>query len=102
MKGTVYQRWMKPEGGDSECKHKWSPEVKKAQHCEACGAQRVRADTWTLQHEVTRNGKRAFVTDTFRTKSEAQAALTESLALHAKGEQIEPSKLTVAVFLRDW
>jgi integrase len=28
--------------------------------------------------------------------------LTESLALHAKGEQVEPSKVTLAVFLRDW
>ena len=102
MKGTTYQRWMKPEGGDTACKHEWSLEVKKAQHCETCGARRQRGGRWTWQHEAMRNGKRVFVTGTARTEKLAEAALTESLGQHARGEQLEPSKLTVAVYLRDW
>jgi integrase len=66
------------------------------------GSIRHRGESWSFQHEVTRNGKRAFVTGTRRTKKAAEAALVESLALYDKGDQIEPSKMTVAVFLRDW
>ncbi|MGI8631607.1 MAG: tyrosine-type recombinase/integrase [Solirubrobacterales bacterium] len=64
---------------------------------------RRRGTTWTMQHEVSRAGKRTFLTKGgFKTKREAQAALTESLSRHARGEAIEPSKNTVAVYLRDW
>jgi integrase len=49
-----------------------------------------------------RAGKRSFVTGTRRTEKLAQAALTESLQKHATGDQVEPSKVTVALFLRDW
>jgi integrase len=49
-----------------------------------------------------RNGKRAFITGTARTKAGAQTALTESLALHDKGEQIAPNKATVGAYLTDW
>jgi integrase len=102
VKGSVQQRWKAAEGGQPDCRHEWGEEVKKAQTCSLCGARRARAETWTFQHEVTRNGKRAFVTGTRRTKAEAQKALTESLSLYAKGEQVEPSKVTVAAYLRDW
>jgi integrase len=39
---------------------------------------------------------------TRRTKELAQAALTDSLAAHAKGEDIEPNKMTTAEWLQDW
>ena len=109
MKGTVTRRWKVTEEGDpKDCKHKhgrdvlWVDERKDEQWCSRCGARRVRAKTWTFQHEVIRNGKRSYVTGTRKLKEDAQATLTESLALHAKGEQLDPSKDTVAKFLRGW
>ena len=66
------------------------------------GTIRRRGAGWTFQHEVIRNGERKYVTGTRRTKKAAQEALTESLAKHAKGEQLDPTKQTVAEFLRDW
>lgn len=66
------------------------------------GSIRHRGASWTFQHEVTRNGKRAFITGTRRTKKQAETALAESLTAYEKGEHIEPTKVTVAVYLRDW
>jgi integrase len=61
-----------------------------------------RGDTWTYQFAVTRNGKRSFVNKGgFRTKREAQDALTEALAAYQKGARVEPSKLTVQEYLED-
>jgi hypothetical protein len=102
MKGTVQRRWKMLDKGEGGCKHEWHDPGKDSQRCQRCGARRVRSARWTWQHEVHRNGKRAYVTGTARLKESAQKALTESLALHAKGEQVEPSKVTVAAFLRDW
>jgi integrase len=102
MKGSVYQRWQPAEGGQAGCKHEWGEEVRKAQTCRACGARRVRSGRWTWQHQAVRNGKRVILTGTERTQAKAQAALTESLNRHARGEQVEPSKITFAGYLRDW
>ena len=101
MKGTVVRRWKMFDKAPSG-KHQWDDDGKDRQHCGRCGARRARSARWTWQHETTRNGKRSYVTGTRRTKEEAQNTLTESLALHSKGEQIEPNKITTGAFLRDW
>ena len=49
------------------------------------------------------NGKRQQKwKDGFRTKKDAQAALTQILGQLAAGSYVEPTKKTVAVFLREW
>jgi len=110
MKGTVQRRWKLAEKGDPEdCNHRddedkllWVDQRKDEQGCQRCCARRVRATTWTWQHEVMRNGKRAYVTGTRRQKTEAEKALRESLADHDKGTEVMPNKDTVAMFLRGW
>lgn len=85
MKGTV---WPRPFEKDPES-----------------GARRpVKGSTWTYQFTVTRGGKRRHVTKGgYRTKSEAQTALTTALAEHQRGEQIEVTKLTTREYLeREW
>jgi len=107
MKGTVQQRWTIVEKGEPGCAHgtrkapTWLDEPK-GQRCPQCGARRVRASTWTWQHQTTRNGERKFITGTARGKRAAEAALTASLAKHDKGDGVEPSKVTVATYLRRW
>ena len=75
MKGSVVRRWKVVGKGDpTDCKHVdgWADEATKdAQRCHRCGARRTRAAVWTYQHEVVRNGKRAFITGTARTKAGA-------------------------------
>jgi integrase len=109
MKGTVTRRWKVTEQGDpKDCKHKddtttlWTDERKDEQRCPRCGARRIRAVSWTWQHEAMRNGARVFITGTENKKTDAQKALTDSLAKHATGQQIDPNKETVATFLRGW
>ena len=92
MKGTVQQRWKSAEGGREDCKHEWGKQVKKAQDCKRCGARRVRSDTWTWQHDLQRRGRRAYVTGTAKLMADAQKALTESLAAHAKRVARRPDK----------
>lgn len=59
-----------------------------------------RGQTWTYQFAVVRGGRRRFINKGgYRTKREAQDALTESLAAHRKGARVEPSKLTVQEYL---
>lgn len=60
--------------------------------------------TWTyaFAYQDPATGKRRQVTKRgHRTKAEAQAALTEALAQHQRGDRIEPSRMTVADWLRD-
>jgi integrase len=62
--------------------------------------------TWELKFDLGRDsltGKRQSRYVSFKgTKREAQAELTRLLAAHAKGEFIEPSKVSVAEFLDRW
>jgi integrase len=66
------------------------------------GTIRKRGDSYQWQHPYTSNGKRRYKTGTEKRKGDAQKALTASLAAHAKGEQLDPSKMTVAEHLRGW
>jgi integrase len=60
------------------------------------GTLRKRGESWTYQFAVMRNGRRRTVSKGgFRTKRDAQDALTEVLADWKKGSRVEPSKLTV-------
>jgi integrase len=59
----------------------------------------VRGSTWTWQFEDKRGKTRS--KGGFARKSDAQAALTEALAQHAQPGRVEPSKMTLAEYLRD-
>jgi integrase len=103
MKGQVRRRWIyQHEEASRGCRHEWVAASKERERCANCPSRRTKAKTWVWQHEVTRNGRKAFVSGTKRTKEEAQAALTESLAKHASGQQVEPNRITVETFLNDW
>jgi integrase len=60
--------------------------------------------TWCFQFEVTRNGKRGFVTKGgFRLKREAQDAMATEMVAEGRQERVEPSKLTLGEYLtREW
>jgi hypothetical protein len=58
-----------------------------------------RASTWTWQFKDKRGETRS--KGGYRTKGDAQAALTEALEQHGKPGTVEPSKMTVAEFLRN-
>jgi Arm DNA-binding domain/Phage integrase, N-terminal SAM-like domain len=69
------------------------------------GGTRKRGDTWTWYFDVvdpiTRK-RRQRSKGGFRTKREAQAALSEALAAYRAGTLVEPSKLTLGAFLDEW
>jgi integrase len=66
------------------------------------GTLRKRGETWTYQFQLPHGTTRKTVSKGgYRTKREAQAALTEALASHQSGTRVEPSKLTVAQYLED-
>ena len=61
-----------------------------------------RGDTWTYQFWVPKGeGRRYINKGGFRTKKLAQDAMTDALAAFAKGEHVEPSKMTVRSYLVD-
>jgi integrase len=63
-----------------------------------------RGDRWTVQIERDRDpltGKRRRELHSYRTKREAEAARVEVLSRLARGEHVEPSKLTFGDFLLD-
>lgn len=64
----------------------------------------MRGSTWTYSFEVTRDGKRKNVTaGGYRTKAECEAALAETLLAYGQGTHVEPSKMTLADYLRrEW
>lgn len=64
----------------------------------------VKGSRWTFQFTVIRAGKRRNISKGgYRTKADAQDALTIALAEHQRGEHIEPTKLTVKEYLeREW
>src|SRR3954451_15561581 len=64
----------------------------------------VKGSTWTFQFTVVRAGKRRNISrGGFRTKADAQQALTVALAEHQRGEHVESTKLTVGQYLEgEW
>jgi integrase len=69
------------------------------------GGTRKRGDTWTWYFDAAdpATGKRRQRSKGgFRTKREAQAALSEALAAYRAGTLVEPSKLTLGAFLDEW
>ena len=68
------------------------------------GSLRKRGDTWTAYWTVQEGGKRRQRSKGgFPTKRDASAHLTEQLSLVARGEYVEPSKLTVErLLVEDW
>jgi integrase len=69
------------------------------------GGTRKRGDTWTWYFDAVdpATGKRRQRSKGgFRTKREAQAALSEALAGYRAGTLVEPSKLTLGAFLDEW
>ena len=69
------------------------------------GTVRKRGNSWSFIVDLGEdsNGKRQQKwKGGFRTKKDAQAALTEILGQVAAGSYVEPTKKTVAVFLREW
>ena len=85
MKGTVFPR----------------PSVKDPD----TGARRpVRGSTWTYQFAVLRGDKRRQINKGgFATKRAAEVAMREAIGAHAGGTHVEPSKMTVTVYLRtEW
>src|SRR5262245_56800005 len=61
-----------------------------------------RGETWTYQFPVTRGGRRRRISKGgFCTKRECQDALTEALSGYATRGYSEPSKATLAEFMRD-
>jgi hypothetical protein len=66
------------------------------------GFARKRGSTWTAYWHLTeRRGRRQYSKGGFRTKREAQAFLTTTLAAVQTGDFVEPSKLTLEEFLLD-
>lgn len=66
------------------------------------GTIRRRGAGWAYQFSLTKGGKRRHVTKGgFRTRRQAEAALTEALAGYAKGEHVEPSRMTLGQYLAD-
>jgi integrase len=62
----------------------------------------VKGSTWTWQFAVLRNGKRRTLSKGgFRTKAEAEDALSAALAEHQTGTRVEPSKITVSEYLEE-
>jgi hypothetical protein len=69
------------------------------------GGTRKRGGTWTWFFDAVdpATGKRRQRSKGgFRTKREAQAALSEALATYRAGTLVEPSTLTLGVFLNEW
>jgi integrase len=69
------------------------------------GGTRKRGDTWTWYFDAVDpvTGKRRQRSKGgFRTKREAQAALSEALAAYRAGTLVEASRLTFGVFLDEW
>jgi integrase len=69
------------------------------------GGTRKRGETWTWFFDAVDpvTGKRRQRSKGgFRTKREAQAALSEALAAYRAGRLVEPSKLTLGAFLDEW
>ena len=69
------------------------------------GGTRKRGDTWTWFFDAldpVTGKRRQRSKGGFRTKREAQAALSEALAAYRAGTLVEPSKLTLGVFLDEW
>jgi integrase len=64
----------------------------------------LKGSTWTWQFSIVLNGKRRNISKGgYRTKRDAQHALTEALADYGKGAQVEPSKMKIADYLtREW
>jgi integrase len=62
----------------------------------------VKGSTWTWQFGIARYGKRRTVKKGgYRTKAEAQDALTDAIAEYRQGARVEPSKLSVGAYLKD-
>jgi hypothetical protein len=69
------------------------------------GGTRKRGETWTWFFDAVdpATGKRRQRSKGgFRTKREAQAALSEALAAYRGGTLVEPSKLTLGALLDEW
>lgn len=70
------------------------------------GHVRNRGKSWFYKHELPRDpvtGKRRYSEKGgFRTKRDAQAALTESIARIQRGQFVAPETTTLADFLREW
>ena len=65
------------------------------------GTTRKRGATWSYQFTVTRAGRRHHVTKGgFRTQKLAQDALTDAMAERRSGAHVEPTRLTLADYLR--
>ena len=60
------------------------------------------ASSWTAHATWTEGGKRRQRKRSFRTKKEAQAALTELLAAHQTGTFVAPDRTTVRQFFDPW
>lgn len=67
------------------------------------GTVRQRGAGWAYQFSILDGERRRHITKGgFPTKKAAQQALTEAMAVYQRGERIEPTKATVAAYLRDW
>lgn len=67
------------------------------------GLVRKRGSTWTWQFQVERGGRRRTMSKGgYRTKKLAEEGLTEALVSYRTRAHVEPTRITVGWYLRDW